>query len=41
VGEKYKGRLEGKPDGEWESLGKHVMPVSLYLNQLKARKEKD
>ena len=40
VGEKYQGRLGGKPDGEWESYGKHVKPQSLYLTQLKARKSK-
>lgn len=40
VGEKYKGRLDGKPDGEWESLGKHVMPKSLYISQFKARNGK-
>ena len=40
VGEKYKGRLEGKPDGEWESLGKYVLPVSLFLNQSKTRNGK-
>ncbi|WP_229655451.1 hypothetical protein [Pedobacter puniceum] len=38
VGQKYAGRLEGKPDGEWESLGQHVNPQSLYIAQLKARK---
>jgi hypothetical protein len=36
-GEKYNGRLEGKPDGAWENKGKHVIPQSLYLAQLKAR----
>ena len=40
IGEKYNGRLEGKPEGEWESLGKHVKPQSLYLAQLQNRKEK-
>lgn len=39
-GEKYNGRLEGKPDGEWESRGKFVGPPSLYLAQLAARKNK-
>lgn len=38
VGENYEGRLGGKPDGEWENLGKHVQPNSLYLNQLAHRK---
>lgn len=36
-GEKYNGRLEGKPDGAWENNGEHVIPQSLYLAQLKAR----
>jgi hypothetical protein len=38
-GGKYAGRLEGKPDGEWEGLNKAgLSPASLYLAQLKARK---
>jgi hypothetical protein len=40
IGEKYQGRLGGKPDGEWESYGKHVKPQSLYTTQLEARKSK-
>jgi hypothetical protein len=39
-GEKYSGRLEGKPDGAWESRGQSVVPQSLYLAQLAARKNK-
>ncbi|HET8828613.1 MAG TPA: hypothetical protein VFM79_04695 [Pelobium sp.] len=38
VGEKYNGRLANRPDGEWESLGAHVLPSSLYITQLEARK---
>jgi hypothetical protein len=38
-GEKYEGRLKGKPDGEWEGQNKKgLTPSSLYLAQLKARK---
>jgi hypothetical protein len=38
-GEKYEGRLKGKPDGEWEGQNKKgLTPASLYLAQLKARK---
>src|SRR4029077_6652781 len=36
VGEKTKGAFE-RPDGYWESLGKHVEPKSLYLKQLEDR----
>src|SRR2546421_10304130 len=36
VGEKTKGAFE-RPDGYWESLGKHVGPKSLYLKQLEDR----
>ena len=33
-GQKLKGRLEGKPDGEWEGLNKtDLQPASLYLAQ--------
>lgn len=33
-GQKLKGRLEGKPDGEWEGLNKEdLQPASLYLAQ--------
>lgn len=37
-GEKLKGRLEGKPDGEWEGQNKtDLQPTSLYEAQVKAR----
>jgi hypothetical protein len=37
-GQKLKGRLNGKPDGEWDGLNKtDLHPVSLYEAQLKAR----
>nr|WP_121271975.1 hypothetical protein [Pedobacter schmidteae] len=40
-GQKLKGRLDGKPDGEWEGLNKpDLQPGSLYEAQLKARKLK-
>ncbi|WP_205702898.1 hypothetical protein [Botryobacter ruber] len=40
-GEKYEGRLPGKPDGEWEGLNdKNIQPKSLYLAQLQARQKK-
>jgi len=39
-GEKYNGRLEGKPDGEWESRSQFVTPQSLYIAQLADRKNK-
>lgn len=36
-GQKLNGRLDGKPDGEWEGLNKtELQPVSLYLAQVKA-----
>jgi hypothetical protein len=39
-GEKYQGRLPGRPDGEWEGQNeKGLEPQSLYLAQLKARKK--
>ncbi len=39
-GEKYNGRFNGRPDAEWEGHNKDgLMPVSLYLAQLKARKK--
>lgn len=41
VGKKYSGRFEGRPDGEWESLGQHVQPQSLYLAQLAAKRLAD
>lgn len=37
-GEKYNGRLAGRPDGSWESKGDFVVPQSLYLAQLKDKK---
>ena len=40
-GEKYDGRLKGRPDAEWEGQNKAGLePVSLYIAQLKARKKK-
>ncbi|MEO8406533.1 MAG: hypothetical protein ABI480_18120 [Chitinophagaceae bacterium] len=40
-GEKYDGRLPGRPDGEWEGQNqKDLQPASLYFAQLKARKNK-
>lgn len=37
-GAHYAGRLEGKPEGEWEGLNQPgLQPSSLYLAQLKAR----
>jgi len=39
-GDKYDGRLKGRPDGEWE--GQHqkgLQPVSLYMAQLNERKK--
>jgi len=39
-GGKYDGRLKGRPDGEWEGQNKEgLMPASLYMAQLKARKK--
>lgn len=38
VGEKYNGRLEGKPDGAWESRGIFVNPSSLYIAQCEDKK---
>ncbi|SMD03957.1 hypothetical protein [Pedobacter nyackensis] len=36
-GQKLKGRLEGKPDGEWEGMNKtDLQPASLYQAQVKA-----
>ena len=38
-GEKYPGRFNDKPDGEWEGLNKPgLQPSSLYQAQLKSRK---
>lgn len=40
-GQKLKGRLEGKPDGEWEGLNKtELQPASLYEAQVKAKNAK-
>lgn len=40
-GEKYDGRLTGRPDAEWEGQNKPgLQPVSLYLAQLKDVKRK-
>jgi len=37
-GEKYEGRLKGRPEAEWEGQNKDGLePVSLYQAQLKAR----
>ena len=39
-GAKYNGRLEGRPDGEWEGQNQEgLQPQSLYEAQLKARKK--
>jgi hypothetical protein len=39
-GEKFDGRLKGRPDAEWEGQNKDgLQPASLYLAQLKARKK--
>lgn len=37
VGEKTPGAFDPRPDGYWESFGRHVDPASLYLQQLKDR----
>ncbi len=37
VGEKKPGAFAPRQDGYWESLGRHVEPASLYLQQLKDR----
>jgi hypothetical protein len=40
-GDKYDGRLKGKPDAEWEGQNKKdLQPASLYEAQLKARQAK-
>lgn len=40
-GEKYEGRLKGRPDAEWEGQNQEgLQPASLYEAQLKARKKK-
>jgi len=37
-GEKYEGRLPGRPDAEWEGQNENgLQPASLYVTQLKAR----
>ena len=39
-GEKYEGRLKGRPDAEWEGQNQdRLQPASLYMAQLKARKQ--
>lgn len=39
-GEKYSGRLNGRPDAEWEGQNQEgLQPASLYVAQLKARKK--
>jgi hypothetical protein len=41
-GEKYAGRLPGRPDAEWEGQNEFgLSPESLYIAQLKARKAKE
>jgi hypothetical protein len=38
-GEKYEGRLKGRPDAEWEGQNQDgLQPQSLYMTQLKVRK---
>jgi hypothetical protein len=38
-GEKYEGRLKGRPDAEWEGQNQDgLQPASLYMIQLKVRK---
>lgn len=40
-GEKYEGRLPGRPNAEWEGQNQDgLQPVSLYVTQLKARNAK-
>ncbi|GEP95864.1 pectate lyase family protein [Chitinophaga cymbidii] len=40
-GEKFEGRLKGRPDGVWEGQNKAgLTPSSLYMAQLKARQRK-
>ena len=37
-GEKYEGRLKGRPDAEWEGQNLDgLQPGSLYMSQLKDR----
>ena len=39
-GDKYDGRLKGRPDGEWEGQNKKgLQPASLYMAQLQERKK--
>ncbi|HTK38435.1 MAG TPA: hypothetical protein VL325_08080 [Pyrinomonadaceae bacterium] len=37
IGEKQAGAFAPRPDGYWESQGRHVAPASLYLQQLEDR----
>jgi len=37
IGEKQAGAFAPRPDGYWESQGRHVAPESLYLQQLEDR----
>ena len=37
IGEKQAGAFAPRDDGYWESYGRHVLPASLYLWQLKDR----
>jgi hypothetical protein len=38
-GEKYEGRLPGRPDADWEGQNQDgLQPASLYMTQLKVRK---
>ncbi len=37
IGEKQAGAFAPRDDGYWESQGRHVLPASLYLQQLKDR----
>ncbi|MFL9485304.1 hypothetical protein ACI6Q2_21155 [Chitinophagaceae bacterium LWZ2-11] len=40
TGAKVTGRLKGRPEGEWDQQNKKVLPVSLYVTQLKERQKK-
>jgi hypothetical protein len=41
IGEKYDGRLKGRPDAEWEGQNRPgLKPVSLYLAQMEAANKK-
>jgi len=37
IGEKQPGAFAPRPDGYWESYGRHVLPKSLFLQQLRDR----